>query len=103
MKLTQTQTGYTFQKEDGTEVELTYREINFLDYELTKADWKNGIEDEIDEEEENIDFDIMNRDELIKLCMADLEEKYEDGMLDDAPDYESILFDVAQENGVWKE
>jgi hypothetical protein len=44
----------------------------------------------------------MSRDEFIDLCLDELESKWENMTLDNEPDYEGVVFDVANENGVWR-
>ncbi len=102
MRLTQTQNGYMFTKEDGTTVGFTFDEIKFIQDELETELWRSKLEDQIDINSENLDYiSSISPDEFFDLCMGALVEKkalYGD---DFVPDYEEVVFDVAQENGVW--
>lgn len=103
MNLVSDEKGFTFTRESGEEVKFSYKEVNFIEHELTKNNWRNGIDEQIDYDEENIDFTEHSRDELINWCVDELESKFENSYDFGEPDYAEILFDIAQDNGMWKE
>lgn len=89
---------------NGTKiVKLTPAEVSFIDHALERNHWENEIDLEIDSNEDSLDFDEMPRDELLDLCMEELEDKWESGNLDNDPDYQSIVFEVAEDNGIWRD
>ena len=83
-------------------VELTCSELVFIRHQMERNAWSAGIEFEIDESEDNLIFDETTRDEFLDLCLDELESKWENDTLNNEPDYEGIVFDVANENGVWR-
>ena len=103
MNLTSDLSGFTFTRESGEEVKFSYKEINFIEFELTKNNWRNGIDEQIDYDEENIDFTEHSREELIGWCVDEIESRWSNSLNFGEPDYGEILFDVAQENGVWRD
>ena len=84
-------------------VPLTANELSFIQHAVERNGWESGLDDAINDDEDNLDLDMMSRDELIELCMDELESKWECRTLDSDPDYAEILFDVAQENGIWRD
>ena len=104
MNMVTDKTGYIFTRESGEQVKFSGYEISFISHWFERSGWQDGFDAEIDNNEESIDLTDMSRKELIELCMDELESKWENGTLDDyCPDYEGILFDVAQENGIWRD
>lgn len=93
---------YEFVTENRT-ILLTSVEISFLSHALEKNAWRAGIDFEIDSNEDNLDFGTMSREELIELCVDDLENRWECGYLNNEPDYQEVVFDMAQENGIWRD
>lgn len=85
------------------EIFFSPEEISFIGHALERVGWKSNIDIEIDNNYDNIDFENMSRDEFMDLCMDELESKWECGMLNNEPDYQEIVFDVAQENGIWRD
>ena len=83
-------------------VELTPVEVAFLEHAFERNTWEYEIEMEIDNEEDNINLDVMTREEFVNACIDDLESKYELGILENKPDYQCVVFDVAQEIGIWR-
>lgn len=83
-------------------IELTCKEIGFIHHQMERNAWSEGIEYEINESEDNLIFDETTRDKFIGLCLDELESKWENMTLDNEPDYEGIVFDVANENGIWR-
>lgn len=89
---------------NGTKiVKLTSEEVSFIEHALERNAWETGIEAEIDANDDYIVFDEMSRDDLVEACMDELESKWECETLSTDPDYEEIVFDVANENGMWRE
>lgn len=83
-------------------VELTWAELGFIHHQMERNAWSAGIEDEIEESEDNLIFEDTTRDEFIDMCLDELESRWENMTLNNDPDYEGIVFDVANENGVWR-
>lgn len=83
-------------------LELTGSELGFISHQVERNGWADCIESEIDQDEDNLIFENMSRDEFIDLCLDELESKWENMTLDNEPDYEGVVFDVANENGVWR-
>ena len=82
---------------------LTPAEISFLAHSLERSAWEAEISLEIDSNEDNIDFSEVTKDELVDACLDELESKWELGTLNNEPDYQCVVFDVAQENGWWRD
>ena len=81
---------------------FTANELAFIYHAVERNGWKSEIEEEIDVSEENLVFDNISREEFVGLCIDELESKWENMTLDNDPDYEGVVFDVANENGVWR-
>lgn len=104
MNMVMERNGYVFIKENGNHVRLSVCEISFILHWFERSGWRDGFDAEIDNNEDSIDLTDISRKELIELCMDDLEFRWENGTLNDyCPDYEGILFDIAQENGIWRD
>ena len=104
MKLVSDEIGtFTFTRDNGEEVLFSYKEINFIEYELEKLSWRSGMEDQIEYDEDDIDFSEISKEEFLDLCMEDLESRAENMTLGNDIDYGGIVFDVAQENGMWRD
>ena len=92
---------YRFSNGDR-EIFFTHAELSFIQHQMERSDWVVGIEEEIDESEDNLVFDDTTREQFVELCLDELESKWENYTLNNDPDYEGIVFDVANENGVWR-
>ena len=106
MELKEMDYGYAFTQENGKVVAMTWKEYNFLQQEMEKNKFRNKIAEQVDfeEEEDNLDFSRLTKEEFIDMCMDDAMSKYEcygDSFEDIDPS--DIVFDIAQEQAVWKE
>lgn len=84
------------------ELFFSQAEICFIQHQMERNAWAIGIESEIDESEDNLIFNDTTREEFIEMCLDELEYKWENETLNNEPDYEGVVFDVANENGVWR-
>lgn len=104
MKLTYDDLGNsTFTRDNGETVQLSINELGFIAHAIEKNKWRYGMIDQIEYDEDNLDFSEISKEKLIDLCMDDIEFRYEIYSLGNDIDYGGILFDVAQENGMWRD
>lgn len=94
---------YAFVRDNGERILFTPTEINFISHELERNDWRCNIEMEIESNIDSLHFDNMTEEEFTQECMNELESKWELGRLDNDPDYQCVVFDIAQENGIWRD
>lgn len=67
------------------------------------SDGEANIDTAIDDNDGSIDFCDVERDQFIELCMDEMESRWECGTMNNSPDYQEIVFDVALENGIWRD
>ena len=84
-------------------IRLSAVQISFLSHEFERHGWEYGIEDEIDLCSDSIDFSEISREEFVDMCMDEMQSKWEIGYLNTEPDYEQVVFGVAEENGIWRD
>ena len=94
--------GFIFERDNGEKVRMSHAEIGFVSHQLERNSWGYGIDMEIESNYDSLNFDSMTEAEFKKECIDDLESKWELGRLDNEPDYQCVVFDVAQENGIWR-
>ena len=95
-------TGYVFTRDNGEQIEFTPVEIGFVFHEMERCYWRGNIENAIERCIEQFDFDKMDEDEFVQCCLDELESKWENDMLDDDPDFDEVVFEIAQDNGIWR-
>ena len=93
---------YIFTKQDGTQIDLNYIEVNFIEEFIRHNMWRANLEDTIDDDVDNYDFSEISRDEFVGLCIDEMQSKYEVCELGE-PDYSKITFSVAEENEIWRD
>ena len=92
---------YEIVKDNAGSMALTWNEVmQFMKY-FREREWRDCIKDTISNNEENLCFDEMTEDEFVGECIATLDDMYSELKLD--PDYDSVVFDVAEDNDVWRE
>ena len=84
------------------EIFLSPAEISFIEHALEQNAWKAELEMEIDSNDDSLDFGEISKADFLDLCMDEMESKWECQTLFDNPDYQEIVFDVANENGIWR-
>lgn len=102
MKYESTDLGFTFTRDDGEKVKFAPDEITFILHEIEKRQWEGSIYNAIDLADGCIDFDSMTEEEFKQYCMDELQSKYECQTLESNPDFDELVFDIAQENGMWR-
>lgn len=87
---------------DGKTYELTANELSLAYEEVRHQNWRDGIEEAIDRNSENLTFGLdYTVDEFISECIDKIEEGYYDE--DEEEKYDEILFDMAESLGVWED
>ena len=93
---------YIFTKQDGTQIDLEWIEVNFIEKWLRHDSWRAKIHDAIDADADSYDFSEISREEFVNLCVDEMQSKYEAYELGE-PDYSEIAFSVAKENEIWRD
>lgn len=65
--------------------------------------WRNELNDAIDEDEDYYDFSKMSREYFLSLCFEEIYSKREIYGDTYAPDFSSIVFSIAKQNGIWRD
>ena len=95
---------YVLNRPDGTTLDLNWDEMKAIESFLRHRSWTTEILNQMDFDEDNLDLDTSeSRQKFVDLCLDEIgcnleiygEDYYE-------PDIEKIVFDVAQENGIWR-
>ena len=87
---------------NGKTYELTASEIAMAWEEHQRIIWRYGIEDAIDRNSENLRFGSeFTMEEFIDECMEEFDIDDDLYSYSDEKNYEEIVFDVAEINGVW--
>ena len=87
---------------DGKMIELTESEIALAWEEHQRKIWRFGIEDAIERNSENLRFGSeYTMDEFIDECMDEFSIDDDLYSYSDEKNYEAVVFDVAESNGVW--
>ena len=103
MALTYNEKKAVYEFANGTRiVQLTPAEVSFISHALERNNWAYEIDMEIESNEECIDFSAISREEFHDLCLEELESRWGNGWLNCDPDYQCIVFDVAQEQKIWR-
>lgn len=88
-------------RSSGSPVVLTPADINAIQKALQEDRWKTEIEYNIDMNADWIKFDgEINSQRFVELCLDEFRSKYEI-YDDDHIDAGSIVFKIANENGMW--
>lgn len=85
------------------EVFFSPAEIGFIEHSLERNAWQSGIAEQVEYDEDNLDFSTITREEFIDMCDDELQNRWEICSDIGDPDYGGIVFDVAQENGIWRD
>ena len=98
---------YILNRPDGSWMVLELEEVNAIESYRRHERWKNDLQNQIDWENEdgNLDFSgEIDRDEFVRLCMEDIDENCEiyGGEEYYSPDFEEIVFNIAEENDIWR-
>lgn len=86
---------------DGKTFELTASEVAMAWEEHQRRIWRYGIEDAIERNSENLRFGECSMEEFIAECMEDFDIGDDIYAYADEKNYDSIVFDVAESNGIW--
>lgn len=102
MELTYMENGYYQLNSENRTVLLTYGECKcIVDY-FRRLGWRGMLNAAIDNDEDHYDFSKISREEFLDMCIEEIQWKYDAGTLHE-PEYDDIVFDMAEGNGVWKE
>ena len=85
------------------EIWLTNEEANFIAMALKHDNWHYDIMNQCEYDEGNLDFSETTQEEFIGLCFEEIDSNIEIYGDDWEPDIEEIVFDVANENGIWRD
>ena len=85
------------------EIFMTAEEVNFIVESRKRERWRYDIENQIEYDEDNIDFSETTKEEFIALCFEEIDSNIEIYGDDWEPTIEDIVFDVANENGIWRD
>lgn len=86
------------------EIWLTNEEAQFIAKALKRQQWRYDIENQIEYDEDNLDFSETSRNEFIDMCLEDIDARIEIYGVDNyEPNIEEIVFDVAQDNDIWRD
>ena len=86
------------------EIFMTAEEVNFIVQSRERERWGYDISDQIEYDEDNLDFSETTRNEFIDMCLEDIDARIEIYGVDNyEPDIEEIVFDVANDNGIWRD
>lgn len=102
MKVTYLGDGRYELNSDTRSIILDHSECYCIAEYFRHSEWRGNLEDAIDEDESQYDFDKISRDEFLDMCIEEMQRKYEECLLGE-PDYADVVFSVAEENGIWKE
>lgn len=94
--------GYVFVRDNGEIVKLSSEELKYIDTVRREYRWRSMIREQIEEDEDNIDFSgEVDEDAFIELCLDEISCKYE--LYESYKEnIEEIVFDVAHENDMWR-
>lgn len=98
---------FTFTRDNGENVKLSHYEMEFIDIERRKNVWRYGFDRQIHDDEDFLCFDEISREEFIEMCVEDVDvERDLFGRANNPykePEYADIVFNVAQENDIWRD
>lgn len=95
---------YVLNRPDGSTLTLNWDEMKAVESFLRHRSWTVEIINQMDFDEDNLDLNgTEDRQKFVDLCLDEIacnleiygEDYYE-------PNIEQIVFDVAQENGIWR-
>ena len=90
-------------RENGDRVNLSAEEIRTILDAMMEERWKYEIEDSIAKNDDWIDFKgDINSIRFAELCLDEARRLYE-MYCDEDIDMDEIVFDIAQENGMWRD
>ena len=95
---------FVLNRPDGSWMVLGWEEMKAVVDFMKVRRWKGKLADQVDRDidEESLRFDTEDdRDDFLALCMEDIESRAAIYSDDFVPNFEDVVFDVAQENGVW--
>lgn len=90
---------------NGSWVVLEFDEMKAIESFMKMRRWKEKLREQIDRDNEEGSLDIndeVEEEHFVLLCEEDLANRYEDVGDNYQPCFEDIVFDVAQENGMWR-
>ena len=95
---------FVLNRPDGTHMTLTFEEMKAIESFMRHRRWLAEIINQMDFDAGNLDIDSdEDRDHFVNMCLdeirSDIEIYGEDGY---DPCIEKIVFDVAQDNGLWR-
>lgn len=82
---------------------LTNEEAHFIANTLKRQQWRYKIENQIEYDKDNLDFSETTQEEFVDLCFEEIDSNIEIYGDDWEPTIEDIVFDVANENGIWRD
>lgn len=78
-------------------------EISFIEHAMERVGWEASLEEQIDYDSDNLDFSSISRDEFVRLCVDEMQSRWENSDNYGEPDYGGIVFDIAQDNEIWRD
>lgn len=96
---------YVLNRPDGSTLILNWDEMKAIESFLRHRSWTVEIINQMDFDEDNLDLNgTEDRQKFVDMCLDEItanleiygEDYYE-------PNIEQIVFDVAQENGLWRD
>ena len=90
---------------EGTVLVLNWDEMKAIESFLRHRSWTAEIINQMEYDEDNLDFDSSEaRQNFVNLCLEEIDSNLEIYGRDSYdPDIEQIVFDVAQNNGLWRD
>lgn len=87
---------------DGVKHSFSYLDIQFILFAMEQQKWRVGIEYAIDDHRDFIDFDKIDEDVFVDICMDEVKALWELSIDWAEPDYNEIVCDVAADHEVWR-
>lgn len=104
MKFTTNENGMEFTRNNGEVVKFDPLEVAFLAFEFQKLEWTSELEFEIDSNIDNLDFSKTSREEFLNDCLETLKFRWECNTIgNNSIDYQEIVFDEAEDAGIWRD
>lgn len=88
-----------------TEYTFSYQDIEFLSHAMERHKWANGIDDAIEDQMDFLNFNTVNKEQFVDMCLDEIESLWElrDCIEWADPDYFDIVYGVAKMNEMWRE
>lgn len=93
----------TLTKDNGETVTLSPQELSLIDEYRQTVLWRYGVEDQIAQDEDNLCFDRISKEEFIEMCLEDIISGFMSDNPYAEPEYDSVVFDMAQSEEMWRD